>query len=138
MLSCLTPQGDITLSDPTTDERLASDARANFEPCDQVKYLMRIGGFATFDEYMEWYRLPLDDWEEPDWQEIALREMGCFESGSGDDDDPEVLAYMQRYAESYVEEKESRLIRIAIAAAPSHPPQIPIQKKVHRSRRWCS
>ncbi|WP_263353550.1 hypothetical protein [Acidicapsa acidisoli] len=45
----------------------------------------------------------LDDWDEPDWGELALREMGCFEEGSGDDDDPAVLAYMDEYADDWLE-----------------------------------
>jgi len=79
------------------------------EPCDRVKYLMKIGGFKNLDEYGAWLREPLDDWDEPDWGEAALREVGCIEEG--EDNDPAILAAMDSYEDAYLQEKEDRLIR---------------------------
>lgn len=127
------------MREPTNDEQrfvFLGDANTPIEIAPKVLRLMKIGGFATFDEYMDWTRTPLDDWDEPDWGELALREMGCFESGFSDDNDPGVLEDMQEYAEWYLQEKEDRLIRNAIAAIPSCPPRIPLPERGHRSRRW--
>lgn len=54
-------------------------------------------------------REPLDDWDEPDWGESALCEMGCIDED--EDDDPAILEYMNDYEAAYLQEKEDRLIR---------------------------
>jgi hypothetical protein len=95
--------------EPANDKQLEFRFEYSMEPCDHVKYLMRIGDFKTFDEFSAWQREPLDDWEEPDWAESAFREMGCFDED--EDDDPAILEYMTAYEEAYLQEKEDRLIR---------------------------
>ena len=96
---------------PTSEEQLEFRFECSMEPCDHVKYLMRIGGFADMEEYGAWLRAPMDDWDDPDWLEGALREIHWFDEGYCDDDDPGVLEYMNNYAEAWLEEKENRLIR---------------------------
>jgi DNA-binding XRE family transcriptional regulator len=76
-------------------------------PCAEVRFLMEVGGFKTSEEYGAWLRVPLDDWDEPDWIEIAQRETDCFE----EDADPNILPAMQERADMYLQEKEDRLIR---------------------------
>jgi hypothetical protein len=78
-----------------------------------VQYLMKVGGFTTIDQYMVWLREPLVDWEEPEWGEAALRELGCLEED--EDDDSAILAYMDDYEAAYLQEKEDRLIRKYVA-----------------------
>jgi hypothetical protein len=99
-----------------------------------VQYLMKVGGFKTYEDYSVWCREPLDDWDEPDWAELALREMGGFDSDSDDDNDPDLLASMNEYADMYLQEKEDRLIRAAAVTPASCQPRIPLPDTDGRRR----
>ena len=46
-----------------------------------------------------------------------------------DDNDPVVLQEMHEYADFYLQEKEDRLIRAAIAAIPGCPPRISLPER---------
>ncbi len=83
------------------------------EPTAREQYLMTIGGFDTLSEMIEWMNSEKDDdllfeLEEPNWEEIALREIGCYDSGSDSDNDPDELAALKNQADIWLEEKARR------------------------------
>jgi hypothetical protein len=120
------------------------------EPTNEEQRLMAVGQFDTLEEYLAWMNTPLTEeelhkLEEPDWEEIVLREMGCFDSGHGDDNNPDVLAYLQQQAEWWLEEDAEMKARKQTAAPvvsetvliqATCVPRIPLPKQGHRSRRW--
>ena len=75
-----------------------------------MQLLMEIGGFKTHEEYRAWFDTPLEDWDEPDWLEIAQREVGWYDTDSESDNDPEILADMNAEADEYLQEKVDRLL----------------------------
>lgn len=83
------------------------------EPTNDEQRLMIVGGFETLEDYLQWMNTPLTDDEEfelekPDFEEIVLREMGCFHSGCSDDNNPDVLADLRWRADLWLEENERR------------------------------
>ena len=120
------------------------------EPTNEEERLMAIGQFDTLEEFLAWMNIPLTEeelhkLEEPDWEEIVLREMGIFDSGHGDDNNPDVLAYLQQQAEWWLEEdaemkarQEAATLMVGetIVVQATCVPRIPLPERGHRSRRW--